>query len=133
VPWRDAMGLLGEALSGGDDVALALGLGEGINLGESAFLSSALAQFVVPLVPRVGGLFCTGGETARALLNTGGAAGIRLVGEVEPGVPLGIVEGWHNLPIVTKAGAFGTPQTLVRCRAALRHFLSFANSSNLPS
>jgi hypothetical protein len=34
------------------------------------------------------------------------------------------VEGWHNLPIVTKAGAFGTPQTLVRCRAALRRFLA---------
>jgi hypothetical protein len=28
---------------------------------------------------------------------------------------------------------FGTPQTLVRCRAVLRHFLSTANSDNLPS
>src|SRR5580693_3998765 len=31
----------------------------------------------------------TGGETARALLDAAGAAGIRLLGEVEPGVPLG--------------------------------------------
>lgn len=129
VPWRDAERLLDEALSGSNDVALALSLGEGVNLGESASLSIALAQFVLPLAPRLGGLFCTGGETARALLNIAGAAGIRLVGEVEPGIPLGIVEGWHNLPIVTKAGAFGTPRTLVHCRAALRHFVSSENLS----
>jgi D-threonate/D-erythronate kinase len=122
--WRDGMRLLDEAINGGDDVALALGLGEGIDFDESADLSRALAQFLLPLVLRFSGLLCTGGETARALLTAAGAAGIRLVGEVEPGVPLGTVEGWHDLPIVTKAGAFGAPQTLVRCRAALRNFLA---------
>jgi D-threonate/D-erythronate kinase len=132
VAWRDAKRLLDEALSSSDDVALALSLGEGVNLGESAFLSIALAQFVLPLAPRFSGLFCSGGETARALLGAAGALGIRLVGEVEPGVPLGIVEGWRNLPIVTKAGAFGTPQTLVHCRTALCHFLRSTNSGNLP-
>jgi D-threonate/D-erythronate kinase len=124
VPWEDAMRLMDEALRGADDVALALDLGQGINLGESAYLSEALAQFLLPLAWRFSGLFCTGGETARALLTAAGAVGIRLVGEVEPGVPLGRTEGWHNLPIVTKAGAFGTPQTLVRCRAALRSLLA---------
>ncbi len=121
--WRNSKRLLDEALRCGDDVGLALGLAEGINLSESAFLSNALAQLVLPLEHRVGGLFCTGGETARSLLNAGGAIGIRLVGEVEPGVPLGTVEGWQNLPIITKAGAFGSPQTLIRCRAALQRFL----------
>jgi uncharacterized protein YgbK (DUF1537 family) len=124
IRWRNAMRLLEEALSGNDDVALALSLAEGINLGESSCLSGALGQLLLPFGQRLGGLFCTGGETARCLLNAAGAVGIRLVGEVEPGVPLGTVEGWHNLPIVTKAGAFGTPQTLVRCRAALRRFLA---------
>ncbi|MBV8090371.1 MAG: four-carbon acid sugar kinase family protein [Alphaproteobacteria bacterium] len=124
VPWEEARRLMDEALRGSDDVALALDLGEGINLGESAYLSGALAQFLLPLAWRFSGLFCTGGETARALLTAAGAVGIRLVGEVEPGVPLGTMEGWHNLPIVTKAGAFGTPQTLVRCRAALRRLLA---------
>ena len=125
--WRDAIRLLDEALSRNDDVAL--GVGEGVDLGESAFLTGALAQFVLPFVRRFGGLFCTGGETARALLNATGAVGIRLVCEVEPGVPLGTVEGWHNLPIVTKAGAFGSPQTLLRCRAALHRFLNSRNSA----
>jgi len=123
VPWEDAMRLMDEALRGSDDVALALDLDQGVDLGESAYLSGALAQFLLPLARRCSGLFCTGGETARALLTAAGAVGIRLVGEVEPGVPLGTMEGWHNLPIVTKAGAFGTPQTLVRCRAALRRLL----------
>src|SRR5271166_6194051 len=125
--WRDAIRLLDEALSRNDDVAL--GIGEGVYLGESAFLTGALAQFVLPFVRRFGGLFCTGGETARALLNATGAVGIRLVCEVEPGVPLGTVEGWHNLPIVTKAGAFGSPQTLLRCRAALHRFHNSTNSA----
>jgi D-threonate/D-erythronate kinase len=123
-PWEDAMRLIDEALRGSDDVALALGLGQGINLSESAYLSGALAQFLLPLAWRFSGLFCTGGETARSLLAAAGAVGIRLVGEVEPGVPLGTIEGWHNLPIVTKAGAFGTAQTLVRCRSALRRLLA---------
>lgn len=127
--WRDAIRLLDEALSANDDVALALGFGEEVDLGESSFLTDALAQFVLPFARSFGGLFCTGGETARALLNAIGAVGIRLVCEVEPGVPLGTVEGWHNLPIVTKAGAFGSPQTLVRCRAALHHFLNSRNSA----
>jgi len=134
VSWQDTMRQLEEALGGSDDVALALGPGEGINLGEGAFLSGMLAQFLLPLTQRIAGLFCTGGESTRALLAAAGAVGIRLLGEVEPGVPLGTVEGWHNLPIVTKAGAFGTPQTLVHCRAALHHLVAQNKLSlkNLP-
>jgi len=75
------------------------------------------------LTPGLGGLLCTGGETARAVLDAAGAAGLRLLGEAEPGVPLGTAVGWRDRPVVTKAGAFGTERTLVRCRAALRHLL----------
>lgn len=121
IAWREAARRLDEALLGGsDDVALALGLDGEIDPRESAALSRTLGQFLLPSAGRVGGLFCTGGETACALLAAAGATGIRLAGEVEPGVPFGTVEGWRNLPIVTKAGAFGSPQTLVRCRAALQ-------------
>ncbi len=51
----------------------------------------------------------TGGETARAVLQAFGADGLRLVGEIEPGVPLSVTEGAADLPVVTKAGAFGRP------------------------
>jgi len=121
--WQQTNELLETTLASGDDLVLSLGLDEGIDLSESARLSKALARLILPLAPRLGGLFVTGGETARALLNAAGAAGIRLRGEVEPGVPLGTAEGWRDLPVITKAGAFGNAQTLVRCRAALRDFL----------
>lgn len=121
--WRDARRSMEEAIDLGHDVGVTLGLGHGIDLSESTHLSRSLAQLLLPLVERFAGLFCTGGETARALLDAAGAAGIRLVGEIEPGIPLGTAEGGSHLAIVTKAGAFGTPETLVHCRAALRRFL----------
>jgi D-threonate/D-erythronate kinase len=122
--WRDARHSMEEAIDLGHDVGVTLGLGHGIDLSESTYLSRSLAQLLLPLVEHFAGLFCTGGETARALLNAAGVAGIRLVGEIEPGIPLGTAEGGCHLAIVTKAGAFGTPETLVHCRTALRRFLA---------
>jgi uncharacterized protein YgbK (DUF1537 family) len=63
---------------------------------------------------------CTGGETARAVLQAFGTGGLRLVGEIEPGVPLSLTDGARPLPVITKAGAFGRPDTLIHCRAILR-------------
>lgn len=122
--WQTAARQTGEALDARRDVAITIGLTGEINLDEGAVLSKALGQLVLPLIPRVAGLFCTGGETARAVLNAAGIVGIRLAGEVEPGVPLGTgVGGYAPIPIITKAGAFGNPEALVRCRAALGAFL----------
>jgi uncharacterized protein YgbK (DUF1537 family) len=121
--WQASARQAFEALHIGHDVAIAIGLAKESNHDGGAVLSKALAQFSTPLTSRVAGLFCTGGETARALLNAVGIVGIRLVGEIEPGVPLGIGEGSPaGLRIITKAGAFGHPQTLVHCRTVLRSF-----------
>jgi uncharacterized protein YgbK (DUF1537 family) len=79
-----------------------------------------LASALTPLLPRLGGLILTGGETARAVLTTAGVQAIRVRGEVEPGVPMGTTLGAISLPIVTKAGAFGDDHTLIRALAALR-------------
>ncbi len=64
----------------------------------------------------VGGLVLTGGETARSVCRQLGVTGVELLAEVEPGVPLGRLVGVAvpSLPTVTKAGAFGSDQTLVR-------------------
>jgi D-threonate/D-erythronate kinase len=122
--WQAAVRQAGDALEARRDVAIAIGCTGEINLDAGAVLSKALGQLVLPLMPRLAGLFCTGGETARAVLNAAGISGIRLAGEVEPGVPLGTSEGGYaRIPIITKAGAFGDPETLVRCRAALGGFL----------
>lgn len=62
------------------------------------------------------GLIATGGETARALADALGAWRLQLVGEVEPGVPLGWLDVRdRRIPLVTKAGGFGDARTLHRC------------------
>jgi len=66
---------------------------------------------------RPGGLIVTGGETAMSMLGALGATSLRMVAEVEPGVPLGLA---GTLPVITKAGAFGDAGTLGRCLAYLR-------------
>ncbi|HEX2741405.1 MAG TPA: four-carbon acid sugar kinase family protein, partial [Rubrobacter sp.] len=65
------------------------------------------------------GLVLTGGSTAVKVSRRLGASGIRLEGEVETGIPLGTLIGPRPYPVVTKAGGFGGPDTLVRAVEAL--------------
>jgi uncharacterized protein YgbK (DUF1537 family) len=67
------------------------------------------------------GLILTGGATAVGVARRLGASGIRLAGEVEEGVPIGTLIGPRPYPVVTKAGGFGGPDTLVRAVEALAH------------
>jgi uncharacterized protein YgbK (DUF1537 family) len=107
------------ALAAGRDVVLIIAAGDEVDLSRSLRLAAALARVAAPLVGRVAGAIATGGDIARALLAVLGASGVWLAGEVEPGVPIGITDTDPPLAIVTKAGAFGNPSTLKRCRAAL--------------
>jgi D-threonate/D-erythronate kinase len=65
---------------------------------------------------RPGGLLLTGGETAIAVLRALGATGVRLAGQLEPGLALGVLAGgpFDGLAVMTKAGGFGDPDVLVR-------------------
>ena len=108
-----------KALEAGRDVALIIAAGDEVDRSRSLRLAAALARLAVPLVVRVAGAIATGGDIARALLAGLDASGIWLAGEVEPGVPIGITDTEPPLAVVTKAGAFGSPSTLKRCRAAL--------------
>jgi D-threonate/D-erythronate kinase len=65
------------------------------------------------------GLVLTGGATAVGVAQGLGASGIRLEGEVETGVPMGALIGPRPYPVVTKAGGFGGPDTLVEAVEAL--------------
>ena len=60
----------------------------------------------------------TGGETARAVLGARGIRALRLLGEVEPGVPIGVTR--DGTLVCTKAGAFGAPGSLAKCVARLK-------------
>jgi uncharacterized protein YgbK (DUF1537 family) len=68
-----------------------------------------------------GAVVLTGGATARAVSHRLGATSLRLLGELEPGVPIGQFQdgAWHGVTVVTKAGGFGTRDTLLDVVRAL--------------
>jgi len=56
-----------------------------------------------------------GGATARQVCERLSAHGVRLAGEFLPGIPYGSLQGgvWDGVRVVTKAGGFGAPDTLL--------------------
>jgi D-threonate/D-erythronate kinase len=65
---------------------------------------------------RPGAILLTGGETAIAVLRALDAGGVRLAGQLEPGLALGTLAGgpFDGLVVMTKAGGFGDVDALVR-------------------
>ena len=86
----------------------------------AARLGSLAAQLIASA--NAAGVVATGGDGARSVLVALGARGIALVDEVMGGVPLGTLTGGTaaGLPVVTKAGGFGTEDVLVRAVRAIR-------------
>ncbi len=80
-------------------------------------MAAELGQVVHALLTSVPGtaLVVTGGSTALAVAQGLGAAALRLLGEVAPGIALGelLVDG-HPVPTITKSGGFGPPEALLR-------------------
>ncbi|MHB1302724.1 MAG: four-carbon acid sugar kinase family protein [Acidiphilium sp.] len=119
--WAEKGDRLGRFLAAGQDAVVTIEAGAQVDVGEGLALCAALARLVAPHVGSCAALVATGGETARAVLLAIGVTGLRLVCEVEPGVPLSLAEGAARaLPVITKAGGFGRRETLANCRAALR-------------
>ncbi len=89
--------------------------------GSSEGMVEALAEAVELLSDE--GLFdalvLTGGDTAVGVARRLGAGGIRLEGEIESGVPVGTLIGPRPYRVVTKAGGFGEPGTLVNVTGEL--------------
>jgi len=86
---------------------------------QAPVMARALAGVVDSVRNDVRTLVVTGGETARAILALLGVTRMTIQGELEPGVVR------YELPdlgmdLVTKAGAFGDEDTLVRCRTVAR-------------
>jgi D-threonate/D-erythronate kinase len=61
---------------------------------------------------RISGIIATGGDTANALCNALGAQALEILGEVEAGIPIMRLLGERSLPLVTKAGGFGSPAAM---------------------
>jgi uncharacterized protein YgbK (DUF1537 family) len=98
--------------------ANALGSGPGLSQSEhSARIANALGDIASQAAAsfQLRGVVLTGGDTAKSVIRRLGAYGFELIDEVEPGIPFGRLIGGGGLMAVTKAGAFGTKQSL--CQA----------------
>ncbi|RZI42550.1 four-carbon acid sugar kinase family protein [Herbaspirillum sp. HC18] len=118
--WQEVRNTLYALLQQKRDVLILIGKEEPVNMGEGLQLCETLAALVAPLAEHIGAIISTGGETARAILTAMGSKGLRLAGEIEPGVPLSVAAGIKPIPVITKAGAFGNRETLLRCYETLR-------------
>jgi uncharacterized protein YgbK (DUF1537 family) len=117
--WRPASRALVAAVGrpGKDTVALAIDPEAPVDPGVGPALSVGLGILAGRQLGRFGALIATGGETARAVLAVAGARCLDIRRELEPGV---VLSQAGRLPVVTKAGAFGEPDSLVRAVEALR-------------
>jgi 4-hydroxythreonine-4-phosphate dehydrogenase len=118
--WQQIVTLILEKLALGADVLVQIDSAEACAPEKGRRLTQSLARMLAPCADRVGALVATGGETARAILDAWGIQRLRLLGEIEPGLPWSLAEcANRDVLILTKAGGFGTPGTLLRCREFL--------------
>ncbi|MCA0756293.1 four-carbon acid sugar kinase family protein [Paenibacillus sp. N4] len=127
-----------EAIAAGSDVSLyassspehvrlskAAGAKRGFDEKEvSNRIAATLGEIAAGVIGEVQlqGVILTGGDTAKAVCRHLGVSGIQLVRELEPGIPLGQLVGSGSNPlwVVTKAGAFGSEQSLANAKQALK-------------
>jgi uncharacterized protein YgbK (DUF1537 family) len=109
---------LNQAFDSGKDVMAVIDSSD--ETPEDIRLCAALAALASPHMDKVGALIATGGETARAVLTASNVTGLRLLREVEPGVPLALSTGARQMPVITKSGSFGNRATLAHCVQQLR-------------
>ncbi len=114
-----------ETLAQGQSVALCLRLDQPIrSLGHLQRLQQALQSTARQVLDSraPGAVILVGGDTALKVYEQSGARGIRILGEVEPGIPYGQWIGGQldGLPVVTKAGGFGNEGTLCNIGLFLR-------------
>jgi D-threonate/D-erythronate kinase len=113
---------LERALAQGRDVAITTDLHGSLGDRQGAELMEALGRMLRPFLERFAALVLTGGETARSLLFQSEIGRLRVIDEIAPGVTLSIASGEPSLPIIMKAGAFGTSATLLNAVHFLRTF-----------
>jgi uncharacterized protein YgbK (DUF1537 family) len=84
-------------------------------------LVARLAPALPSLAERAAALVLSGGATARCVLDGLGIGELRLMGEIEPGIPLALASHRNRiLAVVLKAGGFGDANSLRRVQQHLR-------------
>lgn len=90
----------------------------------TAEADARLSRLLAALSPRlpIDACIASGGSTLRILLDAAGCSSILVEGEVEPGIPFARLRGghWNRAGLVSKAGAFGGPSSVVRMIETMR-------------
>ncbi|WP_432240124.1 4-hydroxythreonine-4-phosphate dehydrogenase PdxA [Herbaspirillum robiniae] len=122
---REIAAQVAHILQDGRSALVTLSQAERAGVADGARLARQLAAHLGPVAQHAAGLIATGGETARAMLANMGVDALKVVSEIDTGVPLMVAEHHGRiLPVVTKAGGFGRPDTLYRAwqqLTAMRH------------
>jgi D-threonate/D-erythronate kinase len=101
-----------------DDIAATQKLGAELGL-PPAHVARRIAETLATICQSVtaegnfSGVVATGGDTAKAICDVMHAEALEILGEVEAGIPLMRLLGPTSLPLVTKAGGFGSPAAIV--------------------
>lgn len=130
---------LREAIESGQDAALVVRasreeIAATQQLGAALSLSAAqVAQRIVDGLARAGsqlvregrisGIVATGGDTANAVCAALGAQALEILGEVEAGIPIMRILGTQSLPLVTKAGGFGSPAAIANALMRVKQYV----------
>jgi len=85
-------------------------------IGVSNYIANSLGEIILEVIDRIkiSGFVLTGGDTAKAVCQHIHVHGMKLMKEVETGIPMGVLIGEYELPTITKAGAFGSKETLLK-------------------
>jgi 4-hydroxythreonine-4-phosphate dehydrogenase len=107
-------------LRSGSDVLVTVTGSVGAGGSNDSAVTRRLGTLLQPCAGLATGLVLTGGDTAAGVLRAWGAEGLRLIGELQPGIAFGVTVGAGSLGVITKPGAFGGLSCLTDACAALR-------------
>jgi uncharacterized protein YgbK (DUF1537 family) len=110
-----------------DDIASTQQLGSRLSLSPAQVaqrIVDGLAQAACGFVSKglISGIVATGGDTANALCNALDAQALEILGEVEAGIPVMRLLGTQSLPLVTKAGGFGSPAAMADALVKVKQY-----------
>ena len=128
--WEEKATQIATSLANGRDVLVRFDETETCANDHDRKVARSVAQMLALCAAHVGALVATGGDTARAILDAWDIQRLTLLGEVEPGLPYSVATcGNREILVLTKAGGFGTRDTLVHCREFLRRLDRDSNAA----
>lgn len=125
---REQKNILLATAQSDDEVEKAIEIGKKYNLSRkdvSEKIATIMAELVKSIdVNGLSGMVLTGGDMAVHICRAIGVNSIKIISEIDKGVPLGFIESnkLEKLFIVTKAGAFGKPDVFIKSIQAIEEF-----------